>query len=63
MHTASPFPIDLPKDEMVLIKPAVEGTLSVMRAASLNKVKRVVITSSIAALMVSADQNKTHFTI
>ena len=33
-----------------MIRPAVEGTLSVMRAASNHGVKRVVITSSIAAI-------------
>ena len=51
VHTASPFPEAIPKDENVLIKPAVEGTLTVMRAALKNKVKRVVITSSVAAIM------------
>ena len=50
VHTASPFPIEKPSDENVLIKPAVEGTLAVMKAARLNKVKRVVVTSSIAAI-------------
>ena len=30
LHTASPFVIESPSDESVLIKPAVEGTLSVM---------------------------------
>jgi dihydroflavonol-4-reductase len=52
VHTASPFPGTAPKDENVLIKPAVEGTLAVMRAAHKHKVKRVVITSSVAAMMV-----------
>jgi dihydroflavonol-4-reductase len=33
VHTASPFPIEKPKDENVLIKPAVDGTLAVMKAA------------------------------
>lgn len=50
VHTASPFPIENPKDENVLIKPAVEGTLAVMKAARLNKVKRVVVTSSVASI-------------
>jgi dihydroflavonol-4-reductase len=35
-----------PDDEQVLIKPAVEGTLAVLRAAHKHKVKRVVVTSS-----------------
>jgi dihydroflavonol-4-reductase len=46
VHTASPIPIKQPDDEELLIKPAVEGTLSVLRAASKHKVKRVVLTSS-----------------
>lgn len=33
-----------------MIKPAVEGTLAIMKAARLNKVKKVVITSSVAAI-------------
>ena len=33
-----------------MIKPAVDGVINVMKAASKNKVKRVVITSSIAAV-------------
>jgi nucleoside-diphosphate-sugar epimerase len=54
VHTASPFPLEAPKDENVLIKPAVEGTMAVMRAAHRHKVKRVVVTSSCAAVMVKA---------
>ena len=33
VHTASPLPIKQPDDESVLIKPAVEGTLAVLRGA------------------------------
>lgn len=51
VHTASPFPLNAPKDEQELIKPAVGGTKAVMRAASVHKVKRVVVTSSVAAVM------------
>jgi dihydroflavonol-4-reductase len=54
VHTASPFPIQAPKDESVLIKPAVEGTMAIMEAAKANNVKRVVITSSIAAIYKSS---------
>lgn len=50
VHTASPFPLSFPDDENVLIKPAVEGTLAALRAAHKYKVKRVVVTSSIAAI-------------
>ena len=57
VHTASPFPDTNPKDENVLVKPAVEGTLAVMRAAHQHKVKRVVITSSVASIMYKAPAN------
>ena len=50
VHTASPFMIGKVDHEDVFIKPAVEGTLSVLRAAVKDKVKRVVITSSVAAI-------------
>jgi len=46
-----------------LIKPAVEGTLSVCKAAHQSKVKRLVITSSVAAIMVNDDKNKNNFTV
>ena len=32
LHVASPFVIDLPRDENELIRPAVDGTLGVLRA-------------------------------
>lgn len=51
LHIASPFPKEQPKDENVVIRPAVEGTLRVLRAAKASgSVKRVVITSSNAAI-------------
>lgn len=50
MHTASPFPIASPKDEAELIRPAVEGTLRALRAAHSAGVKRIILTSSIAAI-------------
>jgi dihydroflavonol-4-reductase len=50
MHTASPFPLDTPKDENDLIRPAVEGTLRALRAAKNSSVKRVILTSSVAAI-------------
>lgn len=50
VHTASPFPLKPPKNESELINPAVNGTLAVMEACRLHKVKRVVITSSIASI-------------
>ncbi|WP_209846100.1 SDR family oxidoreductase [Rhizobium herbae] len=50
MHTASPFPSRVPSDENELILPAREGTLRVLRAAKNAGVRRVVLTSSIAAI-------------
>ena len=50
VHTASPFVTEAPKDENELIKPAVNGTLAVMKGCHAAKVKRVVITSSVAAI-------------
>ena len=50
MHVASPFVIEDPKDENELIKPAKEGTLRALNAAKKAGIKRVVITSSVAAI-------------
>jgi nucleoside-diphosphate-sugar epimerase len=50
LHLASPFPAGEPKHEDDLIKPAREGTLRVLRAARDAGVKRVVVTSSFAAI-------------
>ena len=49
-HVASPFPAAAPKHEDELIVPAREGTLRVLRAARDAGVKRVVLTSSFAAI-------------
>jgi len=61
LHVASPFPFEAPKDENDLIRPAKEGTLRVLRAAADNGVKRVVLTSSIAAISAGHPREKTHF--
>ena len=50
LHIASPFPIAQPKDENGFIIPARDGALRVMRAARDAGVKRVVLTSSFAAV-------------
>jgi dihydroflavonol-4-reductase len=49
-HVASPFPAVHPKDESELIRPAVDGALRVLKAAKAAGVKRVVMTSSMAAI-------------
>src|SRR5678816_2100456 len=50
LHVASPFPATIPKHEDELIVPAREGALRVLRAARDGGVKRVVLTSSFAAI-------------
>ncbi len=50
LHVASPFPSGVPKHEDELIIPAREGALRVLRAARDAGVKRVVLTSSFAAI-------------
>jgi nucleoside-diphosphate-sugar epimerase len=50
LHLASPFPSTVPKHEDELIIPAREGALRVLRAARDAGVKRVVLTSSFAAI-------------
>jgi dihydroflavonol-4-reductase len=50
-HVASPVPTELPRHEDELIVPAREGTLRVLRAASQTGVERVVLTSSLSAVM------------
>ena len=50
LHVASPFPPDEPEDEDEVILPARDGTIRVLRAARDACVKRVVLTSSFAAI-------------
>ncbi|MGV8135240.1 MAG: SDR family oxidoreductase [Mangrovibacterium sp.] len=57
-HVASPFPRELPRHEDELIRPAREGALNVLKAASGNGVKRVVLVSSIAAVMYGREKGK-----
>jgi nucleoside-diphosphate-sugar epimerase len=50
LHVASPFPPAIPRHEDELIVPAREGALRVLRASRDAGVKRVVLTSSFAAV-------------
>ena len=50
LHVASPFPVMMPRDDDELIRPAREGALRALRAARDGGVKRVVLTSSFAAI-------------
>ena len=59
IHTASPFPNEIPRDEADLIGPAVNGTLNVLKACvnEHSKVKRVILTSSVAAVSGAVFEN------
>ncbi len=61
LHVASPFPPSIPKHEDELIVPAREGTLRVLRALRDAGVKRVVVTSSFAAIGYGHDSQKTTY--
>lgn len=50
LHMASPFPPQQPEDPEELIGPARDGTLRVLAAAAAHDVRRVVFTSSFAAV-------------
>ena len=50
VHTASPTPFKAPKQELEVIYPAVEGTLSILHAAEALGIRRVVITSCFSAV-------------
>lgn len=50
LHVASPLPSSNPKDDDELVRPARDGALRVLRAARDAGVKRVVMTSSTAAI-------------
>lgn len=58
VHTASPFVTYIPDDEDELIRPAVEGTERALRAALDASVKRVVLTSSEAAVVRGHPKNR-----
>jgi dihydroflavonol-4-reductase len=68
LHVASPIPTNLPKHEDDLIVPAREGTLRALRFAKDAGVKRVVVTSSTAAICYGHDNpnamtfDETHWT-
>lgn len=61
-HIASPFPRSLPKHESELIEPAKNGVLNILKSASVNNVKRVVITSSVAAVVYGKNKKNLNLT-
>ncbi len=62
LHVASPFPAAMPRDENEIIRPAKEGALRVLKAARDAGVKRVVLTSSFAAIGYSPKQGGAPYT-
>lgn len=60
VHTASPFSLTF-KSEEEAIKPAVQGTLSVLKGARRHGAKRVVITSSVVSIHCTRDPYKKCF--
>jgi nucleoside-diphosphate-sugar epimerase len=58
-HTASPFVLNIPKDKMELIRPAVEGTERALNAANAAGIERIVLTSSMAAIAYGHDKSRT----
>ncbi|NNE71529.1 MAG: NAD-dependent epimerase/dehydratase family protein [Rhodothermales bacterium] len=58
MHVASPFPLDQPKDREALVPAAKAGTLRVLDAAREADVKRVILTSSLVAMMYRPNRPK-----
>lgn len=58
-HTASPFVIQMPRDKMELIRPAVEGTERALQAGLKGGVERVVLTSSVAAIAYGHERTRT----
>lgn len=61
-HVASPIPDAEPKDDQELIRPAREGALRALAAARAAGVKRVVMTSSMAAIAYGMSGNRGVFT-
>jgi dihydroflavonol-4-reductase len=59
LHLASPFPAAQPRDEQDLIRPAVQGTLRLLRVASAAGVQRFVQTSSMAAVIYGHPHSRT----
>jgi dihydroflavonol-4-reductase len=56
IHTASPYVIDVADPQRDLVDPAVKGTISVLQSClKSDAVKRVVLTSSVAAITDQAD--------
>jgi dihydroflavonol-4-reductase len=62
LHVASPVPVTDPKNDDELVRPARDGTLRVLKAARDAGVKRVVMTSSISAIIYGRGVREKPFT-
>jgi nucleoside-diphosphate-sugar epimerase len=62
LHVASPISLALPQHDDEVIKPAVEGTIRVLKAAKRAGVKRVVMTSNFGAVGYSHKDKHTQIT-
>lgn len=62
LHVASPFPLAQPRTRDEVVVPARDGTLRVLAAAKRSGARRVVLTSSIAAIMYPSvgEQSRTY---
>lgn len=60
LHTASPFPMQQPDDPDEVIRPAREGSLRVLKAATRAGVIRAAITSSTVAVLYGSGVAKDH---
>ncbi|GAB5518708.1 MAG: aldehyde reductase [Rhodothermales bacterium] len=58
LHIASPFPIEQPNDREALVPAARGGTMRVLGAANVNDIERVILTSSMVAMMYRANRPK-----
>lgn len=58
IHMASPFIIEEPKNENDLIEPALAGTMRALKAAKKSKIKKFVLTSSMAAIAYGHNKTK-----
>ncbi len=59
MHTASPYSVNVKDPQKELVDPAVKGTENVLRSCQkVAGIKRVVLTSSVAAITDEPDSNK-----
>lgn len=62
LHVASPFPARDPANDDVVVRPARDGALRVLKAAKAAGVRRVVMTSSVAAVAYGRGGRKKPFT-